>query len=138
MALHVRFLAALLALLPAVIVGGMQRDVDDQPSLAFPSAADNLRELFQWPEQLIQRALTHPLGHMLEANLRDSFAKGIAVVADFSGFGSPEIALGSIGRALNAPHEKLTSWRQTSFLPGDRCSWLGQLIVGLYMFWGIC
>ena len=75
-----------------------------------------------WPEQMLQRARLHDaaLGDMMEANLRDAFAKVIYVVTDYSGFGSPEIALSNIGACIGMPSDKIRFWRACDILPGRR------------------
>ena len=87
---------------------GFLLDVENEvPMHAYPAGPSSLRELFQWPSQLLDRMLLHPLGQTLRANLQQAFNHGLLVSPDYSGYGSPEIALKSIASALQAPPEAL-------------------------------
>ena len=97
---------------------GFLLDVENEvPMHAYPAGPSSLRELFQWPSQLLDRMLLHPLGQTLRANLQQAFNHGLLVSTDYSGYGSPEIALRSIASALQAPPEALTFWRASDVLP---------------------
>ena len=87
---------------------------------AWPAAPGTLPELLQWAPQLLQRLLTHPVGGALRANLQAAFRDRVMVVTDYSGFGSPEIALSSLASALQADPGSLTFWRASDLLESRR------------------
>ena len=87
---------------------------------AWPAAPGTLPELLQWAPQLLQRLLTHLVGGALRANLQAAFRDRVMVVTDYSGFGSPEIALSSLASALQADPGSLTFWRASDLLESRR------------------
>ena len=53
-------------------------------------------------------------------NLRDAFSRGITVVTDYSGFGSPELALHSLADAMGFHDDALLFWRASDLLSSRR------------------
>ena len=120
----VRWFAALCVAIVAAVGSddseGMGVDVDSSGDMSYPSAPSDLATLFEWAPQMLEQLDRHQLGPHIRTNLLEAFSQGVTVVTDYSGYGSPELALHSLSEALGFPSTSVNLWRASDIMPDRR------------------